>query len=78
MARNAEDKAAYVLFMFIEKPADMGHFSGDDIIPPYDLRKDRGDLCIKITQAGYYITESRSDTIRIPARDLAKALAQTP
>ena len=78
MARNAEDKAAYVLFMFIEKPADMGHFSGDDIIPPYDLRKDRGDLCIKITQAGYYITESRSDTIRIPARDLAKALAKTP
>jgi hypothetical protein len=77
MPRGADGKAAYVLYAPVIANPRVG-YSGADPQPGYDLSREDGDLCLKIMQTGYFITESRSDTIRIPARDLAKALAQTP
>ncbi len=59
MPRRAAGRMEYLLFLPVGVVMD----------PSSD-----GDLCLKIIQAGYYITESRSETIRIPAEDIARTL----
>jgi hypothetical protein len=46
-------------------------------IPAYDLRRQKQDICLRFFVPGYNVITSRSDTIRIPAQVLARALNQS-
>ncbi|RPF71499.1 hypothetical protein [Aurantiacibacter spongiae] len=42
--------------------------SGQVRLPTYDLRETKDDLCLRLFSPGYNITDSRSKTIRVPAK----------
>jgi hypothetical protein len=44
-------------------------------IKVYDLRTDTRDLCLRIKQAGYFLTASQSRVIVVPRAQIARALA---
>lgn len=71
--RNAQGLARYVLFLPVTTDERQGH-SGAAMQPGYDVVANPGDLCLKIIQTGYFITESRSETIRIPATTVQNAI----
>lgn len=73
MRRDQAGFARYYLYLPVSSPTWQSHSTGP-IQPGYDLRVDPDDLCLKIFQAGYFITESRSDTIRVPRETLTEAL----
>lgn len=73
MRRDQAGFARYYLYLPVSSAPRQG-YSGGPIQPGYDLRTDPDDLCLKIIQAGYFVTESRSDTIRVPRENLAEAL----
>lgn len=72
--RDAQGLARYVVFLPVTTDDRQGH-SGAAMQPGYDVVAVPGDLCLKIIQTGYFITESRSDTIRIPATAVQNAIA---
>lgn len=73
MRRDQAGFARYYLYLPVSSAPRQGH-SGEPLQPGYDLRVDPDDLCLKIIQAGYFITESRSDTIRVPREIITEAL----
>ncbi len=75
MQRGADGKVAYLLYSPVSADPRVG-YSGADPQPGYDMLREDGDLCLKIMQTGYFITESRSDTIRIPAETFTKVLGR--
>lgn len=73
MKRNAAGRAVYLVFVPVveeERPSSIGA----ETLPGYDLRTREGDLCLKIVQVGYFITESASKKIRIPAENVARVI----
>ena len=44
----------------------------------YDLRKQLGDLCLRIDHPGYFITPSRSKIFSVPAAMIRRALLNHP
>lgn len=73
MKRDAGGRAAYLVYVPVVEPA-LPASAGREAKPGHDLRSLEGDLCTKIIQAGYSLTESASKKIRIPARDVARAI----
>ena len=76
MKRDAQGKASYVLYLPVAAPAQKPIPNLDDVDPAYDLSVGESDLCLKIIQTGYFITESRSEIIRVSRSDLSQALAR--
>lgn len=74
MPRDANGKAHYLLFIPVIAEARLAFSNSDEILPAHDLRTEDGDLCLAIKQRGYFITDSTSETIRIPAADIASVL----
>jgi len=48
--------------------------TGPNGFTPYDLSRERKDMCLRLYSPGYHITPSRSHTVRIPAAEIARAL----
>jgi hypothetical protein len=66
MPRDAKGGANYQLFVPVITTSRNGR--------PLNLRQREGDLCIAIKQRGYFLTESSSQTIRIPSAQIARVL----
>ena len=73
MPRDARGKANYQLFVeVVAEP--FAHFDTSDRYVGHDLATSEDDLCLEIRQAGYFLTESSSRTIRIPAETVRAAI----
>lgn len=74
MPRDETGRAHYVIYVPLAElqlalPSDTG-----DAKPSGDLPAAGEDLCLQIRQSGYYLTDSASDTIRIPVNQWQAAL----
>ena len=74
MPRDSEGLARYWIYLRVAAPAEKPYSNAKEFDPPYDLRSGGDDLCIRIKQAGYFITSSQSREIRISRDKLEDAL----
>ena len=77
MPRRPDGRAGYVLYVRVGRHSAASERRKISNLPElafgYDLVADREDLCLQIRQSGYFITASRSQTIRIPYSDMEGA-----
>lgn len=76
MDRDANGMAHYVIFVRVTAPAELPYANSDVFEPAHDLANMTEDLCLEISQAGYFLTPSRSRMIRISPEEIAAALEQ--
>lgn len=73
MPRDARGKANYRIFVeVVAQP--YAYFDSSDRYFGHDLATSGDDLCLEIRQAGYFLTESASRTIRIPSETVRAAI----
>ncbi len=65
------------LFIIIEL-SGLGFSVGKFIIPPYDLRNDGHDICLRAEEFGGFWGSKSSSTVRIPRGAITAALARGP
>lgn len=68
----------YLIYVVPSSSARKLFSNSVDEKPPYDLRKQGRDLCLRLFLAGYNLIPSRSDVIKVPAKTLADALRSDP
>jgi hypothetical protein len=73
LERGADGRYHYPVYVVTNAPARKLFTNSEDVIPPYDLRKSKRDICLRFFVPGYNITPSKSRTVRIPAATLANA-----
>jgi len=61
-------KYIYTGYLDLASPSD---YAWD---PPYDLRRQAADICLRIDNPGYFITPSRSRVFKIPAAMIRASL----
>ena len=76
MPRRPDGRAGYVLYVDLAASERRKISNLPELAFGYDLVADREDLCLQIRQSGYFITASRSQTIRIPYSDIARTIAE--
>lgn len=62
----------YFVYVAPSSPPRKLFSNSDDVIPAYDVREKKGDVCLRFFVPGYNIIPSRSDTVRIGAETLAR------
>lgn len=73
LERGADGRYHYLVYISASSPARKLFTNSEDVIPAYDLRQSKRDLCLRFFVPGYNITPSQSRTVRISAEALANA-----
>ena len=76
MARDAQGRAKYWIYMRPKAEAELPYANAAEPDVAYDLRSDPRDLCLRISQSGYFLTASHSRRIQISHDQVLQALAQ--
>lgn len=68
LRRSADGKFQYRIYLPLAYQAARATKLGQPRLPTYDLRKIKVDLCLQLFAPGYNVIQSRSETIKVPAK----------
>ena len=68
----------YFVYVAASSAARKLFMNSTDEIPAYDLRRPEDDVCLRFHVPGYNIIPSRSDKVKVPARDIEAAVRDMP
>lgn len=77
LRQSADGDFHYRIYVPIAYRAGPATKPGQIQLPRYDLRETKRDLCLRLFAPGYNILKSRSETVRVPANVIFRALEST-
>ena len=75
---GADGDFHYRIYVPVSYRAEPATKPGQLQLPTYDLRGTKRNLCLRLFAPGYNIIKSRSETIRVPADVISRALEREP